>query len=123
MSNFFNPLRLPPKNLFDSLTVAALATSSASERLPTYKDSKLHVYVRNDGASTAVTVTIYSTDSLTSTHEGEVQPFTLGASGSGSEKAWIFLETTAIPAYLYAKITNSDAANSAIITVTVDRYR
>lgn len=123
MSNFFNPLRLKPVNLFDSLTVAAASSSDASVRLPTYKDSKLHIYIRNDGASTDVSVTIYSTDSETSTHEGVVEPFVLGASGSGSNKAWIYLAPTAIPAFMYAGIKNNDSVNSAIITVTVDRYR
>lgn len=123
MSNFFNPLRLPPANLFLSETVAVSTTSAPSDRIPTYKDSKVHIYVENAGDSSNVTVTIYSSDSMTSTKKGVVKEFKLGAIGSGAEFGCIYLEPYNIPAYIYAVIKNDDSANTAVITTTVDRYR
>ncbi len=123
MSNFFNPLRLEPVNLFDGVTVAASTTSSPSDRLPTYKDSKLHIYVENSGTSGHVMVTIYSTDSDTSTKKGIIKEFELGMAGSNYEFGWIDLDTPKIPAYIYSIAENIDPENSATISVTVDRYR
>ena len=122
MSNFYNPLHLDPKDLFtaQALTVSGGATPSAtSSRLPVYKDSKLQFYVSNTGASTNVTVIIYATPTLTSLRKGEIQTFTLGVNDDG----WTYLDTPAVPGYVYAIATNNDSSNSAIITATVDRYR
>lgn len=123
MSNFFNPIWLPTANLFNNLTVAVSTISSPSARLPTFKDSKLHVYVENTGTSGNVTVTLYSTDSLTSTKRGVIKELELGATGSGFESEWIYLDTPEVPAYVYVQATNKSSSNPAIISVTVDRYR
>ena len=114
-------------NLFENkaLTVSGGATPSAtSSRLPTGMLSKLQVLVANAGASTNVTVNIYGAPSATSTRKTWLATFTLGAAvGAVAYEAGRYIERDAIPTYIYAVATNSDAANTANITITLDRYR
>lgn len=109
-------------NLLNSkaLTVSGGVTPSAtSTRLPVGMLSKLQVSVKNTGASTNVTVQIYAVDAETGGTSYVLRPFTLGAGGS----AGCYIEKDAIPKYIYAVATNADTANTAEITVSVDRWR
>jgi membrane-bound inhibitor of C-type lysozyme len=124
MPTDLNPL--PSVNLFASqaLTVSGGDTPSAtSSKIKTSTNQKLHFYCGNAGASTSVTITIYGSPSSSSTLKEVLAVFTLGASGSGLEFAGGFLLKEAIPAFLYAIATNSDASHTASITLTVDRYQ
>ena len=108
-----------------ALTVSGGATPSVtSSRLPVGKLSKLHVNVANAGASTSVTVNIYGSPSLTSARKSHLATFTLGAAvGDTPYEAGKYIERDAIPSYIYAVATNSDAVNTASIIVTLDRWR
>jgi hypothetical protein len=124
MPTNLNPLT--SVNLFASqaLTVSGgLTPSATSSRIKTSTNQKIHIYCINAGASTSVTITVYGSPTSTSTLKEALAVFTLGASGSGLEFAGGFLLKDAVPTYLYAVATNSDAANAATITVTVDRYQ
>jgi hypothetical protein len=90
--------------------------------------SKLHVYVSNAGASTSVTVDIYGKKTATTNVKEHLATFTLGAAtGAGASlvpySAGRYIESSAIPSFIYAVATNLDAANAATITVSVDRWR
>lgn len=118
-------------NLLNSkaLTVSGGATPSAtSDPLPTGMLSKLHVYVSNAGASTSVTVDIYGKKTATTNVKEHLATFTLGAAtGAGASlvpySAGRYIESSAIPSFIYAVATNLDAANAASITVGLDRWR
>jgi hypothetical protein len=122
---------LTPYNLLENqaLTVSGGATPSAtSNPLPTGMLSKLHVYVANSGASTSVTVNIYGKKTATATIKEHLATFTLGAAtGSGASlvpySAGRYIESSAIPSFIYAVATNSDAANTASVTISLDRWR
>jgi hypothetical protein len=86
--------------------------------------SKLQVNVANAGASTSVTIDIYGSPSLTSVRKTHLATFTLGAAvGAVPYEAGRYIEKDAIPSYIYAVATNTDAANVASITCTLDRWR
>lgn len=118
---------LTPANLFASqaLTVSGGATPSAtSSRLPVGMLSKLQVNVANAGASTSVTINIYGSPSLTSARKTHLATFTLGAAvGAVPYEAGRYIEKDAIPSYIYAVASNTDGANEAEITCTLDRWR
>lgn len=122
---------LTPYNLLENqaLTVSGGATPSAtSNPLPTGMLSKLHVYVSNAGASTSVTVNIYGKKTATTNIKEHLATFTLGAAtGSGAGlvpySAGRYIESSAIPSFIYAVATNSDTAKAASISVTIDRWR
>ncbi len=118
---------LTPYNLLENqaLTVSGGATPSAtSNPLPTGMLAKLHVYVANAGASTSVTVDIYGKKTATATIKEHLATFTLGAGSEESPySAGRYIEKDAIPSFIYAVATNSDAANEASVTVSVDRWR
>lgn len=118
---------LAPYNLFASqaLTVSGGATPSAtSSRVPVGMLSKLQVNVANAGASTSVTIDIYGSPSLTSVRKTHLATFTLDAAvGAVPSEAGRYIEKDAIPSYIYAVATNTDAANVASITCTLDRWR
>jgi hypothetical protein len=122
-----NPMLLDPTDLFtaQALTVSGGATPSltSSPRLAVGKLSKLHVFVRNTGASTNCTISIYGAPTSTGTMTESLAVFTLGAGNVTPYSAGRYIERDAVPRYIYAVITNSDAANTATITVTLDRYR
>lgn len=118
---------LTPFNLLENqaLTVSGGATPSAtSDPLPTGMLSKLQVRVANTGASTNVTVDIYGKSTATALIKNHLATFTLGA---GTTKipysAGRYIEKDAIPSFIYAVATNSDAVNTANITVSLDRWR
>jgi hypothetical protein len=120
----YSPTLFPPADLFTAaaLTVSGGATPSlTSDPMPVERMSKVYVYVKNTGASTNCTITIKGKPTASSTVESVLAVFTLGASGSGSDKAGRYIEQ--FPGYIYAVITNSDPANAATITVTVERWR
>mgnify|MGYP000863925006 FL=1 len=119
----YSPLVFDPINLFTDQSVPASTTSDPSDRLETTRLTKVQIRVKNTGASTNVTVNIYSVDAATGGISALVQPFTLGAGNVTPATAWKYIEKDAIPRYIYAQIVNSDAANAAIITVSVDRWR
>ena len=121
---------LAPANLFASqaLTVSGGATPSAtsatSSRLPVGMLSKLQVNVANAGASTSVTIDIYGSPSLTSARKTHLATFTIGAAvGAVPYEAGRYIEKDAIPSYIYAVASNTDGANEAEITCTLDRWR
>ena len=118
---------LAPANLFtnQALTVSGGTTPSAtSSRLPVGMLSKLQVNVANAGASTSVTVDIYGSPTLTSARKTYLATFTLGAAvGAVAYEAGRYIEKDAIPSYIYAVATNSDAANTASVTISLDRWR
>ena len=122
---------LTPYNLLENqaLTVSGGDTSSAtSNPLPTGMLSKLHVYVSNAGASTSVTVDIYGKKTATTNIKEHLATFTLGAAtGAGVSlvpySAGRYIESSAIPSFIYAVATNSDSVNTASITTTIDRWR
>lgn len=122
----YNPLIFDPVDLFDAqtLTVSGGATPAAtSSRTCTERLTKVNVTVKNTGASTNVTVSIYAVNESTGGISYVIRPFTLGAGNVTAYTAGCYIEKDAIPRYLYAVATNSDAANTAIITVTIDRWR
>ena len=122
---------LTPYNLLENqaLTVSGGDTPSAtSNPLPTGMLSKLHVYVSNAGASTSVTVDIYGKKTATTNVKEHLATFTLGAAtGSGANlvpySAGRYIESSAIPSFIYAVATNSDTANAANVSCTIDRWR
>lgn len=102
------------------LTVSGGATSSVtSDRLRVERLTKLQIGVKNTGTSTNVTIQIYAVGAETGGIAWVLRPFTLGAGGS----AGCYIEKDAIPKYIYAVATNTDAVNTAEITVSVDRWR
>lgn len=121
-----DPMLLDPCDLFtaQALTVSGGATPSAtSPILAVGKLSKIHAFVKNTGTSTNVTITIYGTPTDPAVMMEPLAVFTLGATGGGSDLAGRYIEKDAIPKFIYAVITNSDAANTANISVTLDRWR
>lgn len=118
---------LTPFNLLENqaLTVSGGATPSAtSTPLPTGMLSKLQVRVANTGASTNVTVDIYGKSTATSLIKNHLATFTLGAgTAQVPYSAGRYIEKDAIPSFIYAVATNSDAVNTANITCTLDRWR
>lgn len=108
-----------------ALTVSGGATpSKTSNVLQISKLSKLHVYVGNTGPSTNVTVDIYGKTKETSTIKSHLATFTLGAGTAQTPySAGRYIEKDAIPSFIYAVATNSDAENTATITCTLDRWR
>ncbi len=119
----YSPLVFDPINLFTDQSVAASTTSDPSARLETTRLTKVQVRVKNTGASTNVTVNIYSVDAATNGIPVLISTFTLGAGNVTAYTAGRYIEKDAIPRYIYAQIVNSDASNDAIITVSVDRWR
>jgi len=118
----YSPLSFDSVELFSTqaLTVSGGATPSAtSSRLAVERMSKLQISVKNTGTSTNVTVSIYAVNAATGGISYVLRPFTLGAGGS----AGCYIEKDAIPKYIYAVATNTDAVNTAEITVSVDRWR
>lgn len=121
-----DPMLLDPYDLFTAraLTASGGATPSAtSPLLAVGKLSKIHAFVKNTGTSTNVTITIYGTPTNPAVMKEALSVFTLGATGGGSDFAGRYIEKDAIPKYIYAVITNSDAANPATVYVTLDRWR
>ena len=108
-----------------SLTVSGGATPSVtSSRVETGKLSRLIVYAANSGASTSVTVNVYGSPTSTSLRKILLATLTLAAAvGSVAYEAGNYIASDAIPSHVYAVATNADAANTASITVTLDRYR
>lgn len=113
-----DPMLLDPVDLFTAQVVAA-SGSITSARLPVGKLSKIHVLVKNTGASENVTITIEEATAPTGGMVGVIIPFTLGA----TEGASMYIAPGAVPKFIYAVITNSDTVNAATITVTLDRWR
>lgn len=121
-----NPLIYDSVDLFtnQALTISGGATPSAtSTRIPVSMLSKIQIGVKNTGASTNVTVSIYAVDKATNGISWVLRPFTLGAGNVTPYTAGCYIERDAIPKYIYAVATNNDAANTATITVSVDRWR
>jgi len=121
-----NPLSIDPVDLItaQALTISGGATPSVtSSLLEVGKLSKIHVFVKNTGPSTNVTITIYGTPTNPAVMKEALVVFTLGATGSGSDFAGRYIEKDAVPRYIYAVATNSDPANVANISVTFDRWR
>lgn len=108
-----------------ALTVSGGATpSKTSNILKISKLSKLHVYVGNAGPSTNVTVDIYGKTKETSTIKLHLATFTLGAGTAQTPySAGRYIEKDAIPSFIYAVATNSDTANAANVSCTIDRWR
>ena len=119
----YSPLIFDPVELFSDRAVAASTTSDPSQKLETTRLTKVQVRVKNTGASTNVTVNIYSVDAATNGIPVLISTFTLGAGNVTAYTAGRYIEKDAIPRYIYAQIVNSDASNDAIITVSVDRWR
>ena len=120
------PFLLDPVDLLTGqvLTVSGGATPSVTSDLqPSAMLSKIHVFVKNIGASTNVTITIYGTPTSPAVMKETLAIFNLGATGAGSDFAGRYIEKEAIPRYIYAVATNSDATNEANITVSLDRWR
>jgi hypothetical protein len=121
----YDPIIADPLNLFtaSSLTVSGGATPSrTSDPVTVGKLSKLHVFVSNAGASTNCTITIYGKPTPTSPLNSTLAVFTLGAaSGETPYTAGRYIE--GFPSYVYAVITNADVANTASITITLNRFR
>ncbi len=117
-----DPMLLDPYDLFTAKAVAA-SGSATSARLPTGKLSKIHILLKNTGPSANVTVTIREATALTGGMTGILQPFTLGAGTVESPyEASRYIETDAVPKYIYAEISNM-GTGTATITVTLDRWR
>ena len=108
-----------------ALTVSGGATpSKTSNALQISKLSKLHVYVGNAGLSTNVTVDIYGKTKETSTIKSHLATFTLGAgTAQAPYSAGRYIEKDAIPSFIYAVATTSDTANTASVTISLDRWR
>jgi hypothetical protein len=120
----YSPLIFDPVELFSDRAVAASTTSDPSQRLETTRLTKVQVRVKNTGASTNVTINIYSVDAATGGISALIQPFTLGSGSAQSPyTAWRYIEKDAIPRYIYAQIVNNDAVNVAKVTVSIDRWR
>lgn len=121
-----DPGIIPTVDLFtaQALTASGGATPSAtSALLRVEKLSKIHAFVKNTGASTNVTVYIYGSNASPAVMKELIGTFTLGATLSGSDFAGRYIEKDAVPRYIYAVATNSDAVNAATITVSLDRWR
>lgn len=119
-----NPMLLDPIDLFTSaaLTASGGATPSlTSNPIAVGKLSKIQVFVKNAGTSTNCTITIKGKPTSDSTMESVLAVFTLGASGAGADKAGRYIEQ--FPSYIFAVISNADAANAATVTVTLNRFR
>lgn len=127
----YSPLTFDPVDLLtnQALTGSGGATSSVtSDPLKVAMMSKLYVYVSNAGTSTSVTVDIYGKKNETTNIKAHLATFTLGAAtGSGESlvpySAGRYIEKDAIPSYIYAVATNSDSANAANVSCTIDRWR
>jgi hypothetical protein len=123
----YTPQTFDPIDLLtaQALTVSGGATPSVtSEPLKVAMMSRLHVYVSNAGASTSVTVNIYGKTNSTTNIKEHLATFTLGAAvGAVPYSAGRYIERDAIPSYIYAVATNTDGANEAEITCTLDRWR
>ena len=121
-----SPLLIESVNLLDAqaLTVSGGSTPTAtSSRLGVGGLSKINISVKNTGASTSVTVSIYAVNAPTGGIPYLIRPFTLGAGNVTAYTAGCYIDKDAIPRYIYAVATNADAANTATITVSVDRWR
>jgi hypothetical protein len=123
----YTPQTFDPIDLLtaQALTVSGGATPSVtSDPLKVAMMSRLHVYVSNAGASTSVTVNIYGKTNSTTNIKEHLATFTLGeAVGAVPYSAGRYIERDAIPSYIYAVATNTDGANEAEITCTLDRWR
>lgn len=127
----YSPLTFDPVDLLtnQALTGSGGATTSVtSDPLKVAMMSKLYVYVSNAGESTSVTIDIYGKKNETTNIKAHLATFTLGAAtGTGASlvpySAGRYIESSAIPSFIYAVATNSDTANTASISVTIDRWR
>lgn len=127
----YSPLTFDPVDLLtnQALTVSDGETPSAtSDPLKVAMMSKLYVYVSNAGESTSVTIDIYGKKNETTNIKAHLATFTLGAATGAGESlvpysAGRYIEKDAIPSYIYAVATNSDAANTASVTISLDRWR
>ena len=127
----YSPLTFDPVDLLtnQALTGSGGETSSVtSDPMKVAMMSKLYVYVSNAGASTSVTVDIYGKKNTTTNIKAHLATFTLGAATGAGEglvpySAGRYIEKDAIPSYIYAVATNSDTANTASVTISLDRWR
>lgn len=122
----YSPLIFDPVVLLNaqSLTVSGGATPSVtSARTCTERLTKINISVKNTGASTNVTVSIYAVNAATDGIPYLIRTFTLGAGNVTVYTAGCYIDKDAIPKYIYAVATNADAANTATITCSVDRWR
>jgi hypothetical protein len=107
-----------------TLTVSGGETPSlTSDPLSLERMSKANVYVKNTGASTHCTVLIIAKPTVDSTMEYVIKEFVLGAPGSGTSTDGMYIPKCGIPGCIYATATNSDAANAAEVSVSVERWR
>lgn len=107
-----------------TLTVSGGAEpSTSSDAIAVGLLSRIVVFVKNAGTSTTTTVKIKGKPTSTSDMEIELKSFSLAQSGSATAKLGEVL--TGFPKYIWAEATNTDAVagHTAIITVTVDRFR
>jgi hypothetical protein len=109
----------------DLVTAKAVAASQSftSSIVPITHLTKLHVYVKNTGTSTTATLTVYASKDKDGNMSGALQAFTLGAGNITPTKSWVPVEWSSIPAFVYVVLSNTDVANGAIYTVSLDGWR
>jgi len=108
----------------ESINIISSQTISASGTLDTGVTSttncaKLDVYFSNTGTSTDVKITVHGSPTSDKTISKTIgTSIQLGASDSNGP----VIGDEEIPGYLWFSIVNNDPTNSAIITITVDKY-
>jgi hypothetical protein len=111
-------ITVDPLNVIYNQTVAASGTLDTIVT-STVNCSKLNVYFSNTGTSTDVEITVKGSPTSDKTLSKIIgTPTQLGASDSNGP----VIGEEEIPGYLWFSIVNNDSSNSAIITITVDRY-
>jgi predicted transcriptional regulator len=99
------------------LSAVAVATSTTNDPVSVKMDDGLNeiiVYVVNKGASTNLTVTVYS--SPDGTIKSAIQPFTLSTTVTTGH-----VPITVVPQYLVFVAVNGDASNATTYDVIVSK--
>ena len=111
-------ITIDPTNVLFQEEIAASGTLSTSG-LSTVNCTKLNVYIANTGTSTNVDITVKgSPTSALSLYKIIGDKINLVASDSNGP----IISDDDIPGYLWFTVENKDSSNSAIITITVERY-
>jgi len=111
-------ITIDPTNVLFQEEIAASGTLSTSG-LSTVNCTKLNVYIANTGTSTNVDLTVKgSPTSELSLYKIIGDKIHLVASDSNGP----VISDDDIPGYLWFTVENKDSSNSAIITITVEKY-